>query len=168
MLGRVLHYIDLINEKIGQGGSWLILAITVVVLYEVVARYVFNAPTIWGHESSCQLAGLYALLLGGYTYLYKGHVNVDVFVSHLKPRTQAIMEFISFIFVVLFCGVLLWYGGAHGIESVVKGEHSTSFWRPPVYHLRVAVAVAAFLIILQGLAKFIRGVYFVSTGRELQ
>ena len=51
---------DALNEKIGVYSSYLILPLVGVVVYEVLMRYVFGAPTSWGFEmtiSGSSIAG---------------------------------------------------------------------------------------------------------------
>ncbi len=162
-----LKWIDLINDKLGQFCGWFVLIITGIITFEVVARYIFDAPTTWANEISSQVFALYTLALAGTTYLYGGHINVDIILNRLSIRRRAIMDLVSYVFVLLYCGMLVYYGGIEGIRSLSLQEHTISVGGPPVYHVKMAIPIAALLVILQATAKFLRGLYFVRTGRQV-
>ena len=88
-LERFCDLIDRINEWAGLFWGFTIVAVTAAVLYEVVARTVFGAPTSWGNETTIYLSAMAYLLAGGYALLYRRHVRIDVIYEALSPRTRA-------------------------------------------------------------------------------
>jgi TRAP-type mannitol/chloroaromatic compound transport system permease small subunit len=96
---KVFRVIDSISEGAGGIARWFGLLLVLVVVYDVVARYVFDAPTIWGYEVGIALG--MSLYCWGYAYTEKmrGHVRVDVFYVHISPRAKAVIDTIGgFIF----------------------------------------------------------------------
>jgi TRAP-type mannitol/chloroaromatic compound transport system permease small subunit len=111
------------------------------------------------------LFGTYCLL-GGAITLYMGkHVNMDVIYTRLSPKGKATIDIITFWFFVLFCIALIWKGGEVGWRSVMTLEHSGSVWNPPVYYFKMMLPIGAFLLLLQGIAKFTRDVMTIVSGR---
>ncbi len=55
----ILKVIDSISEWSGKIVSFLVIAFAVVILYEVVARYIFHSPTNWALEISVALYGAF-------------------------------------------------------------------------------------------------------------
>jgi len=148
--------VDRINARIGRIVSFLVPAIIAITIWEVVLRYGFNRPTIWVHETSEHLFAFSFLLGGAYTLSQGGHVRVDVIYIHLSSRWKRILDLINAVFFFLFIGLLLWQGGEMAWESMTLLERSQSPWGPYIFHVILAVPVAAFLMLLQGLAFFIR------------
>lgn len=166
-LNTVLHWVDQLNEWIGRILSLMIFIMFILVLSEVVRRYFLNAPTVWSNELTQLIFGAYIILSGGHILKFNGHVNVDIFYSRLAPKSRAVLDIITYGVFVLFCGMLLIYGGQLAWESVSTLEHSQSAWNPPLYPFKLMIPVGAFLLLLQGTAKLIRDIMIVS-GKSVQ
>ena len=165
---RLLAIIDTINDQTGKVISCLIVFMIVAMTYEVVARYVFNAPTIWARESAQFLQGGFTILGGAYVLRHGAHVNMDILYGRLSPRRRAIVDLITSSLFFLFCGVLLWQGIDYAWHSFSVGETTGSTWAPPEGFIKMTIPIGAFLIILQGLAKFIRDFMTAVTGVETE
>lgn len=162
-----LRIVNSVSEWTGKFVSFLVIVIIGVTIWEVVLRYVFNAPTIWAFDAAYLIFGAYGVLGGAYTLYLRGHVNVDIFYGRLSLRTRAIVDLVTSIFFFLFCGLLLWKGGEMAWDSLKIMERGSSAWSPPVYPIKMTIPIAAFLLLLQGLAKFIRDLLIAATGREI-
>ena len=155
LLTDIRKPIDVVNEWTGRIVAWLLIPLTIIVTMEVTARYVFNKPTIWAWDVNVQLLGALAVLGGGYTLLHKGHIAVDVVVSGFPPRTRAIIDIATSLLFFFSIGVLLWEAVGVAWESILSQETMTTYFRPPIYPLRVAMAVGVLLLLLQGISKLI-------------
>ena len=151
---RFIHVINRINGLVGVTISYLVIAHIAVIVWGVLLRYVFESPLLWPDEMSLFLFGAYAILGGGYTLLQGEHVKVDILHRHLSKRGVAILDLITFPLFLIFCGVLLWKGTKLAWISVIGLERSWSVWGPPVWPIKLTLAIGAFLIVIQGLAKF--------------
>jgi TRAP-type mannitol/chloroaromatic compound transport system permease small subunit len=127
-------------------------------------RYLFNDPTIWSHEMGLYVFGAIITLGAAYTLLHKGHVTMDVVYIKLSPKARATMDVATFIFFFLFVVVLLWKGWDMTWKAIRIMERSQSVWAPVIWPSRLVIPVGAFLLLLQGLSKFIRDMA-VATGR---
>lgn len=161
-----LKAIDGLSEKSGRAVSFLIILLTGVILFEIVARYLFHSPTNWAHEVAQMIYGAYVILLGAYVLGHGGHVNVDLFYKRLRPRTRAVVDLFTWLLFFYFCGLLLWKGGEMTWDSIQVWEVDSTSFAPPLYPIKMTIPVAAALILLQGLAKFIRDLRFALTGKE--
>ena len=164
---KLIQWIDRFSDRTGKIIGFLVPILIAVLCYEVVMRYAFNAPTFWGHETTQHLFGAYAVLIGGYALRHKAHVTVDVLYLHWSPRLQARMDSVTWLMFWLFFGLLLWHGGDAAIDSTLRMDRTATSWGPPMYPLKITIAIGAFLIMLQGLSVYLRKVYFAFTGREL-
>ena len=162
----LLRVIDTTNEWMGRLTGFLILAITGVMVFEVVARYGFNSPTEWSFETSGFLFLGYIILGGGYTLLYGEHVNTDIIYSHFPSRTRVIVDLVTAVLSLLFCIVLLWEGGRYAWSATEMQRHSQTPWGPPLYPVLWILPVGGGLLLIQVVAKLIRDVLTVITGQE--
>lgn len=153
LLHAFIHGITRFNDWIGRILSLLIFVMFVVLLLGVFYRYLLNAPRVWTTELTQFVFGLYAVMSGGYVMAHRGHVNVDLFYSALSPRMRAVLDVLTSSLFFLFIVTLLYYGGVLAWESVDSMETSYSAWNPPVWPFKIAIPVAAFLVLLQGIAK---------------
>ena len=165
-MSRVLHFIDLLSEWIGKASAFLVLALSFVIGYEVVARYLFNRPTIWAHELSAMVFGAYIILGGAYLLSAGRHVNMDLIYGFLSPRKKALIDIITFWFFAIFCVALVWKGGDTAWYSISIREQARTTWSPPLYPIRLVLPIGAFLLLLQGVAKFIRDAITLAKGGE--
>jgi TRAP-type mannitol/chloroaromatic compound transport system permease small subunit len=165
-LKRVLSWIDRINEWTAKATSWLIGVLILATTYEVVMRYAFQSPTTWSFELNYLVFGAYFMLIGAYTHARKGHVNVDILHARLSPRGKAIADLVTFPVFCLFVGVMIYKGFGFARDSWAFRETLSSAWAPPVYPFKTVIPVAAFLLFLQGAAKFIRDLHTLLTGKE--
>jgi len=145
---------------------FLVLSIS----YEVVARYVFHAPTVWVFESSTMANGS-AFMLGCAYALYKGaHVRTDIFWDNFSERTKGIIDLISYL--VLFFPVMITImviSIDDVVHSYVTGERSQeSLWRAIMWPFRSVIPLSAFLFMIQGISEVLKCLFQIRYGREFQ
>lgn len=164
----LLKRLDSISEWTGRVFSWAIAPMCLLVVFEVITRRLFNAPTIWTFESIKQCYGLHFMIVAAYGLLYKSHVSVDIFHMRWSPRTQATVDMVCYIiFFFLFCGIVVAYGGGFAATSWSLKETTWSAWHPPLYPIKTVIPVTGVLLILQGISDFIKRFLFVTRGVKL-
>ena len=151
----LLRAINFASEWSGRIVSFLWPLVVLVIAYETTLRYAFNAPTRWAHETTIFLCAIAFIIGGAYAHYYRKHVSVDMFYNRCSPRGRAILDLITFPFFCLFLGILLWGGADRAWGAVMLGETSGSPWDPPIYPILLMIPLGAFLLLLQGLAKFV-------------
>jgi TRAP-type mannitol/chloroaromatic compound transport system permease small subunit len=166
VLGTILKIIDTINLKIGEYFSWVVYILTAMVCLEVFRRYVFNSPTTWSFEVTLWLFGVPAVLGGGYLLLNKGHVNTDIIYKRFSTRVKAIIDVITSILFFLFVYALIHHGWNMAVNAVVLKERTWSEWAPIIWPIKSSIFIAAILLLLQGIALFVRNLYTAITGEE--
>lgn len=166
---RFLKTVDWLSEQSGQIGKWFALVLVFVGSYETISRHFFNAPTIWAYDSLCMAGGVIYMLGASYNYRHNAHTRVDLFYVRASPRKKALIDVICSIFLFFPLMIMMlklatvWALKAWRINEVMFN----SFWYPPAAPYRTVFAVGLLLLILQGLAKFIRDLYFVIKGEEI-
>lgn len=155
--------ITTLNRWIFQATVWLMAIVVPVMLYEVIARYVFNAPTVWGMELAVLLFGPYFLLGGPYLLHLKGHVALDVARQRLSPAWQRRLDLVNFPIIVLFCAILLYFSAPAAYSAFTYRETSFSAWNPPIWPVKAAVPLALALMLLQAVTEFFRTLFGEAT-----
>lgn len=166
---KLVQIINSISEFTGQLVKFLVVLLIIVLCYEVISRYAFNRPTIWALETSKMLMGTFGACGWAYTYLYDGHVRVDVFYSKLSRTGRAWIDVIfSIIFLFPICIILISSGIRWAAFSWKFGEKMVeSSWLPPAAPFRTVLVVGFILFALQSVSKFIEELYFLVRKREL-
>ena len=147
--------INYINEVVGKIVSILVLPLTLIVTYEVIMRYVFNAPTVWSWDVNMYLGGLMAILGGGYAHSHGCHVSVEILLENWKPQNRMLLGLILSPLILLPCVLLVWLGSEAAWHSVKIGERVSSLWEPPIYPLKIAIPIGGALFLLQGISNFL-------------
>ncbi len=140
----------------GDVTSLLILPLLGVVIYEVVMRYVFNAPTIWAFETTTFLYGMHYMFGLSYTDVQDGHVRVDIFSARLPGRKQAALNLVTnlIFFMPVFTCMTIW-SFKFAWVSVRMNEVNSTSWAPPVYPFKLVMAFCFLFLLLQGMANLL-------------
>ena len=161
-------FVDIVARINGWVGEfiayWSVIAVFVY-FYEVVARYVFNSPTNWAHESMFLMFGMQYLLAGGYAAREDAHVRVDVLYEHLSERTKAITDLVTSVFFFIFTVTLLVTGAIFMLDAIDVWEVSFTEWSIQYWPVKCTISIGALLIIAQGIVKLIRDFTYL---RQLQ
>lgn len=156
---RYLVMQDGLSEFVGRAISWLTLAMIGVLVYEIIARYFLNAPTVWAHETSTMLYGAFCMLAGAYTLRHRGHVRSEVIYGLMGPRGKALCDTIIFSLGLLVLGVFFKMSVEFAADSWAVREYSNkSIWQPVIYPIKTVIPVAVGLVILQNIAELLRAV----------
>lgn len=162
-----INAIDRISDISGRIVAWLIVPMTLAVTYEVVARHFFRAPTIWAYDVTYMLYGTHFMLGTAYTLMRIGHVRTDMLYQHWSVRRQHLVDaigYLFFFFPAMAC--ILYFGWQEAAHSWAIGETSdASPWRPIIYPFKTVIPLTALLLILQGIAEFLKSIYAIWTGR---
>ncbi len=147
--------------RASSSAYWAVLAVFTY-YYEVVARYVFNSPTNWVHESMFLMFGMQYMLAGAYAYRDDTHVRVDIVYSKLSQRGRAICDIITSVFFFLFIGTMLVTGWRFASDSMGVGETSFTEWGIQYWPVKLAIPIGAALLLLQGFSRLMRDIAVVT------
>jgi TRAP-type mannitol/chloroaromatic compound transport system permease small subunit len=163
---RALLAIDRISAFIGKAFAWGIVLLTLVIVYEVFARYVFRAPTGWGFDASYILYGTMFMMAGAYALSRGAHVRGDFLYRGFSPRVQAGCDLGLYLIFFLPGMLALLYSGWNFFElSYVMNERSSfSPAGPIVWPFKALIPIAGALMLLQGVAEIVRCGICLHTG----
>lgn len=152
-----LKIIDLISEYEGKVASYLILAATLQICYELTLRYVFRAPTVWGLDMTIYLCGTTYIMSGAYADRYDAHIRVDVFYSRWKKRTKAIVDlFVTDMLFVFFSSVLAWQAYLWFMESWNEKITAGTQWDPPIWPMRFILLLGGVFLTLSAIGRTLK------------
>ena len=167
---RIVRAIDWFTDTTGTLVAWLNVPMVVVVSYEVIARYLFDAPTIWSFDLTYMLYGTIFMLGSAYA-LHKGaHIRTDFLFEKWSIRTQGLIDSISYL-VFFFPSIimLLLVSGNEAWYSFGIGETSEQTpWRPILWPFKGVVPLTCVLLLIQGVSETIKCVYAWRTGIVLE
>lgn len=156
-IGNLIKIIDAISDWTGKIFSFIVIPLTVLIVFEVITRRFFDAPTIWSFEMSNFLFGSHFMLCGAYGLLRKSHVSIDLFTSKTNKKVQAVLGIISYLCMFFpFIIVMLVWGFDFAKIALEMGETSWSAWAPYLAPIKIVIPLTALLLLLQGIAEFLR------------
>jgi TRAP-type mannitol/chloroaromatic compound transport system permease small subunit len=149
--------LDTISEKAGKITCYLVFIIMLITTLDVVARYVFNRPLLWGWLLNRQLFGVFILFAGVFTLLKGEHIRIEILYDHFPPKVKTIARWISAAAMISFLGILVWQTSWLGCNSLMNNEKAAGAFRIPLYPFKLLIPVVAFLFLLQGISYFRKG-----------
>jgi TRAP-type mannitol/chloroaromatic compound transport system permease small subunit len=160
-----IRIIERITTSIGILASFAIVPLVLATCYEVLARYVFGAPTIWAYEIGYTLTGSHFLLGMAYTLAVGAHIRIDIFSGNFAPRTRALIDLAAY---TVMLPLMTWLSYAlfqHLATGYLRSERSgQSAMNLPVWPFRIVFLVAFTLLALQILAEVVKTARTLRTG----
>lgn len=163
---QLLLSIDRLSTWVGQAFSWIIVALTMLITWEVFSRYALDRPHAWAFDAMIMMYGTLFMMAGAYTLSKNGHVRGDVLYGFFQPRTQAILDLILYVlFFIPGVVALAWAGFIYAGESWAILEHSNiTSDGPPVYPFKTVIPIAGVFLLLQGVVEMVRCVVCIRMG----
>lgn len=161
---NLIHFIEKLNKRIGRLSCNLIFVFMFLMVYEVIARYFFESPTIWVHEICGYVFAAYIALTGGWVLLEKGHVAVDIIYQYFPEKTKQVADILVSVVALFMFIVLFWQGYKFAWHAFSTGQHSHTLFGPPLWPVKSMLPAGALLFILQILADLGRGILAFKQG----
>ena len=163
---KLLLTVDRISTFVGQAFSWLIVALTLMITWEVFSRYVLDRPHAWAFDVMIMMYGTLFMMAGAYTLSKAGHVRGDVLYGFFEPRTQATIDLVLYLLFFVPGVFALTYAGYYfAAESWGMNEHSSiTSEGPPIYPFKTMLPLAGAILFLQGMVEIIRCIVCIQQG----
>ncbi|MCB1519098.1 MAG: TRAP transporter small permease subunit [Hyphomicrobiaceae bacterium] len=160
----IVRLIEAITQSAGYLAALVVIPLAVATCYEVFARYLFGAPTIWAFELGYTLMGVHFLLGGALTLQRQSHVRIDLIYANLSPRGRAMIDLLLFGLLVIPCLYLLSERlVVYAMDAYTSGERSgNSAWNPPIWPFRAIIATSFILLLLQVVAECLKAIMTLS------
>lgn len=164
-----IQFADRLSAWFGKMFGWLIVLMTLGTSYEVLVRYLFNAPTPWSLDVSFIMYGTLFMMAGAYTLSRNGHVRGDFIYRLWSPRTQAWTDLVLYV-IFFFPGVtaLIITGFKYSSRSWGYGEVSVNSPAGiPIFQFKSVLVAAGILLFIQGIAQMMRCILCIRDGSWL-
>jgi TRAP-type mannitol/chloroaromatic compound transport system permease small subunit len=163
---KLLIFVDKVSTWVGQAFSWLIVALTLLISWEVFSRYALDHPHAWAFDVMIMMYGTLFMMAGAYTLAKNGHVRGDVLYGFFPPRLQAGLDLTLYVlFFIPGVVALLWAGYNYAAESwaIHEGSNITAEG-PVVYPFKTIIPVAGAFLLVQGIVEIVRCVICLKEG----
>ena len=164
---RIIRMIDTLNDWVGRIVCLMVVPIIAAMVYEVVARKFFIAPTLWSYDVSRMLYGMSFMLGAGYALMRGLHIRADFIYRGFSERTQGRVDLVLYVVFFMPAMLLLLYAGYEfALKSIMQGERAgDSTWAPIVWPVKSSLAIGVALLALQGVSEILKSWYAATRGK---
>ncbi len=164
---KLLLLVDKASTWLGQAFSWLIVALTLLISWEVFSRYALDHPHAWTFDIMIMMYGALFMMAGAYTLSKNGHVRGDVLYGFFPPRLQAGLDLALYVLFFIPGVVALAYAGYQfaGDSWAIREHSSTTADGPPLYWFKTVIPIAGTMLLAQGMVEIVRCIVCLQTGR---
>ena len=159
--------IDLANKRIGNVVCWIIIPLTFTMVYEVLARKLFNAPTMWAYDMSRFFYGALFMLGAGYALSKGVHIRADFLYRNFKTKTQGKVDFwLYLIFYFPGLSVFLYMTTIFLQESIMRGEKGMdTAWMPYMWPIKSCLWLGIVFLLVQGISELFKSYWAATKGK---
>ena len=166
-MASTITWIDRFSLWVGKVVCWITVPLCLAMVYEVVARKFFVAPTMWAYDLSRMFYGALFMLGAGYA-LSKGiHIRADFLYRNWKPRTQGLVDallyilfyfpgLLVFLFMATDFAYLAWLRGERGMDTA---------WMPHMGPIKTVLPIGIILLLIQGVSELLKSIYAAKHNR---
>jgi TRAP-type mannitol/chloroaromatic compound transport system permease small subunit len=166
-MARTIVLIDGFSLWVGHIVAWVTMALIGAMVYEVFARYLFTAPTVWAYDISRMLYGALFVLGAGYALSKGVHIRSDFLYRNWSVKTQGrvdLLLYLVFYFPTML--VLLWVSSNWAWTAIDRGERGMdTSWMPLLGPVRSCLPIGVLFLIIQGVSELLKSGYAATRGR---
>jgi TRAP-type mannitol/chloroaromatic compound transport system permease small subunit len=166
-VARTVTVIDGFSLWTGRLVCWLILPLMFAMVYEIIARYYFIAPTIWAFDVSRMVYGAHFMLGAAYALSRGVHIRSDFLYRDWSVKAQARTD--AFLYLVFYFPSLLlflWISSDYAWTALLRGERGMdTAWMPYLGPVRSCIPIGVLFLLIQGVSELLKCLYAARTGR---
>ena len=166
-MSKTIVGIDRFSKLIGNIVCWITIPLILGMVYEVFARKLFLAPTIWAYDMSRFFYGALFMLGAGYALSKGVHIRADFLYRNFKVKTQGKVDFWLYL-LFYFPGLLVFLYMTIGFvqESIMRGEKGMdTTWMPYMWPIKTCLLVGIIFLLIQGVSEILKSFYAATKGR---
>ena len=157
LLRAFVRGIEIVSRLGGYLAALLVLLLIALMIYEVIVRYVFGAPTIWSYEVSTWVMGGSFVLAIAYALSSGSHVRIDVLQPLLPAKAQPAIDLLGYAILLPLLLWLCWEMWDYIATPLRTGERSgQSAWNPVIWPFRLVLFAGVVLWVLQTSAEIVK------------
>ena len=166
-MAKTIVRIDKFSKRTGNIVCWITVPLILGMVYEVLARKFFLAPTIWAYDISRFLYGALFMLGAGYALSKGVHIRADFLYRNFKTKTQGIIDFTLYI-LFYFPGLIVFLYMTTGFlqESIMRGERGMdTTWMPYMWPIKTCLWLGIIFLLIQGVSELFKSYYAATKGK---
>lgn len=158
VLQKTIYAIEKVIERVFKLSSWMLIALILIMCYEVIARYVLHNPTVWSQELSYFITSFVIMMAIAYTLQVKEHVTIDIFYNRFSRKGKLIVN----ILFTLFFFIPVWFmllqamlpSFLHAFETGERSSYGN--WLPVIWPFRLWILAGTVLLFVQALVDLVK------------
>ena len=166
-MAKAIVSIDKFNKTIGNIVCWITIPLILGMVYEVLARKLFLAPTIWAYDMSRFLYGALFMLGAGYALSKGVHIRADFLYRNFKTKTQGTIDFWLYL-LFYFPGLIVFLYMTTGFvqESIMRNERGMdTTWMPIMWPIKSCLWFGIVFLLVQGVSEILKSYYAATKGK---
>ena len=159
--------IDKWSKWIGNVVCWITMPLMLAMTYEVLARKLFLAPTMWAYDMSRFFYGALFMLGAGYALSKGVHIRADFLYRNFKVKTQGLIDFWLYL-LFYFPGLLAFFymTTIFVVESIQRGEKGMdTAWMPYMWPIKACLWFGILFLLVQGISELFKSYYAAKKGK---
>ena len=159
--------IDKLSKWIGNVVCWITVPLMFAMVYEVLARKLFLAPTMWAYDMSRFFYGALFMLGAGYALSKGVHIRADFLYRNFKVKTQGLIDFWLYL-LFYFPGLIAFFymTSIFVIESIQRGEKGMdTAWMPYMWPIKSCLWFGILFLLIQGISELFKSYYAAKKGK---
>ncbi len=165
-MAKSIINIDKFSKWIGSVVCWILMPLIFAMTYEVLARKLFLAPTIWAYDISRFLYGALFMLGAGYALSRGVHIRADFLYRNFKIKNQGLIDFWLYL-LFYFPGLIVFFYMTFGfvVESIQRGERGMdTTWMPYMWPIKTCLLIGIIFLLIQGFSELLKSYWAAKKG----
>ena len=165
-MAKSIINIDKFSKWIGSVVCWILMPLIFAMTYEVLARKLFLAPTIWAYDISRFLYGALFMLGAGYALSRGVHIRADFLYRNFKVKNQGLIDFWLYL-LFYFPGLIVFLYMTFGfvLESIQRGERGMdTTWMPYMWPIKTCLLIGIIFLLIQGFSELLKSYWVAKKG----
>ena len=165
-MAKSIINIDKFSKRVGSVVCWILMPLIFAMTYEVLARKLFLAPTIWAYDISRFLYGALFMLGAGYALSRGVHIRADFLYRNFKIKNQGLIDFWLYL-LFYFPGLIVFLYMTFGfvLESIQRGERGMdTTWMPYMWPIKTCLLIGIIFLLIQGFSELLKSYWAAKKG----
>ena len=166
-MASTITNIDKWSKWTGNVVCWISMPLMFAMVYEVLARKLFLAPTMWAYDMSRFFYGALFMLGAGYALSKGVHIRADFLYRNFKVKTQGLIDFWLYL-LFYFPGLLAFFymTTIFVMESIQRGEKGMdTAWMPYMWPIKACLWFGILFLLIQGISELFKSYYAATKGK---
>jgi len=162
-LDRIADAIESVIDRIGRVVAWLVLVVVCLLFLQHPLREYVRAGQFVANDMG-QLAHATVFMVGiAYAWRWNSHVRVDITYRRMQARSQAIVNLLGTLFLLLpWLALVVWHAVPVVSLSLDIREHFPETGTPGYFLLKSLLLVFAAMMTLEAIAVIARSIVVIS------